>query len=133
MALNGPHCSFLRVAGSLLLAATFFACLSAHAEYGDVVMNKHSEGNGARPVIFSHTFHRVRFRCKVCHGETGFKMRAGANDVSMPEIMDGKYCGICHNGNVAWGAEQCDLCHSGRPGLESGVIGGHQTGGPGRW
>lgn len=133
MALNGQHCSFPRVVGTSLLAAILFACFPAQAEYGDVVMNKQSERNGARPVIFSHTFHRMRFRCKVCHAETGFKMRAGANDVSMLEIVDGKYCGMCHNGNVAWGAEQCDLCHSGRPGLKSGVIGGPQTGGPGRW
>jgi hypothetical protein len=29
--------------------------------------------------------------------------------------------------------ENCELCHSGKPGLPSRIIGGHQTGGPGRW
>jgi len=86
-----------------------------------------------RPVIFPHWFHRIRFRCKVCHHELGFEMRAGANRVTMGDIYDGKFCGMCHNGEVAWGLENCNLCHSGKPGLPSGIRGGHQTLGPGRW
>jgi c(7)-type cytochrome triheme protein len=70
---------------------------------------------GVRPVVFPHWFHRIRFRCKVCHQELGFKMRAGANDVLMSDIIDGKFCGMCHNGRIAWGPERCDLCHSGKP------------------
>lgn len=105
----------------------------ARAEYGDVVLNKRSEKEGMRPVIFSHWFHRIRFRCKVCHDELGFAMRAGANDVSMADITNGRFCGMCHNGRIAWGAEHCDLCHSGRPGLKSGIYGVHETLGPGRW
>jgi len=103
------------------------------AEYGDVVINQRSEKNGMRPVVFPHWFRRIRFRCKVCHHELGFKMRAGANQVLMADIVEGKFCGMCHNNTVAWGAERCDLCHSGRKGLASGIYGGHQTGGPGRW
>jgi c(7)-type cytochrome triheme protein len=124
---------WLVIGAALLVLGMSFACFPARAEYGDVVMNRQSEKSGVRPVIFSHTFHRIRFRCKVCHAELGFKMRAGANDVSMADIGEGKFCGMCHNDNIAWGAGNCDLCHSGRPGLKSGVIGGPQTGGPGRW
>lgn len=105
----------------------------AHAEYGDVVLNKRSEKEGVRPVIFPHWFHRIRFRCKVCHDELGFKMRAGANDVRMVDIANGKFCGMCHNGQIAWGAERCDLCHSGKPGQKSRIHGSHETLGPGRW
>ena len=103
------------------------------AEYGDVVLNRYSDKAGVRPVVFPHWFHRIRFRCKVCHQELGFKMRAGANDVLMADIIDGKFCGMCHNERIAWGADRCDLCHSGKPGLRSGIIGGAQTSGPGRW
>jgi c(7)-type cytochrome triheme protein len=110
----------------------FFSGL-ADAEYGDVVLNKRAEKEGVRPVVFPHWFHRIRFRCKVCHSELGFKMRAGANDVLMKDIMEGKFCGMCHNSRTAWGAEQCDLCHSGKPGLASGIQGGSETKGPGRW
>ena len=105
----------------------------ASAEYGDVVINKRSETEGMRPVIFPHWFHRIRFRCKVCHNELGFKMRAGSNDITMGKIIDGKYCGMCHNGEVSWTVENCDLCHSGKPGLKSAIHGSAETSGPGRW
>jgi len=103
------------------------------AEYADVVLNEHSEAEGMRPVIFSHWFHRIRFKCKVCHGELGFKMRVGSNHVSMENITAGEFCGACHNGEIAWAADQCDLCHSGKPGLKTGIQGGHETLGPGIW
>jgi c(7)-type cytochrome triheme protein len=108
----------------------------AVSEYGDVVLNHQAEQAGVRPVVFPHWFHRIRFRCKVCHSELGFQMRAGANRVSMAQILDGQFCGMCHNHNanaVAWGPERCDLCHSGKPGQVSGIIGGAETKGPGRW
>jgi c(7)-type cytochrome triheme protein len=103
------------------------------AEYGDVVINRQAEKNGMRPVIFPHWFHRIRFRCKVCHAELGFKMRAGSNTITMTDIIEGRFCGACHNNDIAWSPENCDLCHSGKPGLPTGVFGGHETSGPGRW
>jgi c(7)-type cytochrome triheme protein len=105
----------------------------ARAEYGDVVLNKRAEKEGVRPVVFPHWFHRIRFRCKVCHSELGFQMRAGSNDVLMVDIIDGKFCGMCHNDRVAWGPANCDMCHSGKRGLASGIYGGDSTAGPGRW
>lgn len=120
-------CALLAAIGFVLLA------VPSRAEYADVVLNRLSEKGEVRPVVFSHWFHRVRFRCKVCHSELGFKMRAGANEVTMADIAGGRFCGTCHNNQIAWGADQCDLCHSGKPGLKSGIYGGHQTSGPGRW
>ena len=102
-------------------------------EYADVVLNRIAGANDMRPVIFPHWFHRIRFRCKVCHNELGFKMRVGANEIDMGKIIDGRYCGICHNGEIAWDLENCDLCHSGKPGLKTGIRGSNETGGPGRW
>ncbi|WP_207063246.1 c(7)-type cytochrome triheme domain-containing protein [Motiliproteus sp. SC1-56] len=106
---------------------------AAHAEYADVVLNRYAEKNGMRPVIYPHWFHRIRFRCKVCHFELGFEMRVGSNDITMGKIIDGQYCGMCHNGEIAWSVEHCDRCHSGLPGLKTGIQGGHKTGGPGIW
>ena len=120
--------------GMLLLGLALGALpLQAGAEYADVVLNKRSDLAGVRPVVFPHWFHRQRFRCKVCHAELGFKMRAGANDVLMADIIDGKFCGMCHNDKIAWGPANCDLCHSGKPGLKSGIYGGAATAGPGKW
>ena len=93
----------------------------AHAEYGDVVINNYSDDAGMRPVIFPHWFHRVRFRCKVCHVDLGFKFKAGGNDINMLKIIDGEYCGACHNGEVAWSVENCNLCHSAKPGTPTQV------------
>ncbi|MCB1743285.1 MAG: hypothetical protein KDK91_23115, partial [Gammaproteobacteria bacterium] len=50
---------------SLLLGLLVFQ--SAQGEYGDVVINNYSDDAGMRPVVFPHWFHRIRFRCKVCH------------------------------------------------------------------
>ena len=105
----------------------------ADAEYGDVVLNRFAEKEGMRPVVFPHWFHRIRFRCKVCHFELGFKMRAGSNEVKMNDIIEGRFCGMCHDGQLAWSVENCDLCHSGKAGLPPGIFGGHETLGPGRW
>ncbi|MEW6325942.1 MAG: c(7)-type cytochrome triheme domain-containing protein, partial [Nitrospirota bacterium] len=65
------------------------------------------------PVVFPHWFHRIRFKCKVCHEEI-FVMRAGANHVTMIEIIKGNYCGKCHNGRIAWAPLYCDRCHAGK-------------------
>lgn len=93
----------------------------ASAEYGDVVINKYSDDAGMRPVVFPHWFHRIRFRCKVCHADLGFKFQAGGNDITMLKIIDGEYCGACHNGDIAWSVENCNLCHSGKPGTRTQV------------
>jgi c(7)-type cytochrome triheme protein len=93
----------------------------ARAEYGDVVINNYSDKAGMRPVVFPHWFHRVRFSCKVCHADLGFQFRAGGNDINMVKIIDGQFCGACHNGEVAWSIENCNLCHSANPGTPTMV------------
>jgi c(7)-type cytochrome triheme protein len=103
---------------------TWFAPNFAHAEYGDVVINNYSDKAGVRPVVFPHWFHRARFTCKVCHADLGFKFKAGGNDINMLKIIDGQYCGACHNGEIAWSVENCNLCHSGKPGTPTLV---HET------
>lgn len=122
-----PYRSLLlrpRVLLALLLAGALLWALvptSARAEYGDVVINNYSDAAGMRPVVFPHWFHRVRFRCKVCHADLGFQFKAGGNQINMLKIIDGQYCGSCHNGELAWSAENCNLCHSGKPGTPTQV------------
>lgn len=92
-----------------------------YAEFGDVVINNYSDDAGMRPVIFPHWFHRIRYRCKVCHGDLGFQFKAGGNEINMLKIIDGEYCGACHNGEIAWAVENCDVCHSAKPGTPTQV------------
>ena len=118
---------------ALVLALGLFLAIPVAAEYGDVVLDRNSSKQGMRGVVFPHWFHRIRFRCKVCHSELGFKMRAGANLVLMNDIIEGRFCGMCHNGQIAWTADRCDLCHSAKPGLPAGIQGSSETKGPGKW
>src|SRR5262245_4418988 len=114
-----------RLAGAALLGCALFAGLlasdDARAEYGDVVINNYSDKAGMRPVVFPHWFHRIRFRCKVCHADLGFKFKAGGNEINMVKVIDGQFCGACHNGEVAWSIENCNMCHSGKPGTPTQV------------
>ncbi len=106
-----------------LLLAGPLAAPAARAEYADVVINNFADAAGMRPVVFPHWFHRIRFRCKVCHADLGFKFKAGGNKITMAKIIDGKFCGACHNGEVAWSVENCAMCHSGIPGTPTQIHG----------
>ncbi|MBI1912838.1 MAG: hypothetical protein HYS21_12675 [Deltaproteobacteria bacterium] len=100
------------------IAGGLFAANTGHAEYGDIVLNSKSESMekaGVNPVVFPHWFHRIRFKCKVCH-EDIFIIKKGANDINMAAIMNGEFCGKCHNGLTAWEPLYCDRCHSYAPG-----------------
>lgn len=105
----------------MVILSAVIATPEVQAEYGDVVLNNYSDKAGMRPVVFPHWFHRVRFRCKACHADLGIKFKAGGNEINMVKIIDGQYCGACHNSKVAWGVESCDLCHSGKPGTPTQV------------
>ena len=111
--------------GALLVSCLALVLLTvvpgARAEYGDIVINNYSDDAGMRPVVFPHWFHRIRFRCKVCHADLGFKFEAGGNQIDMLKIIDGEYCGACHNGEVAWAVENCNLCHTGKTGTPTQV------------
>lgn len=94
--------------------------------YGNITLNNYAEKNGVKPVVFSHGIHRMNFTCKVCHSDIGFAMKAGLDDIKMGEILEGKWCGVCHNGKVAFAPVefqnkdgeitvtflQCNRCHS---------------------
>jgi len=104
------------VVGVLVYLGALVMPQPAQAEYADVVINNYADAAGMRPAVFPHWFHRIRFRCKVCHADLGFQFKAGGNKITMAKIIEGKFCGACHNGEVAWSVENCAMCHSGVPG-----------------
>jgi c(7)-type cytochrome triheme protein len=109
------HTARYRWFGALAAAGlgVLVAATDLGAEYGDIIMNREAEKAEMPPVVFPHWFHRIRFKCKVCH-EDIFVMKAGANEVTMIKIIKGEYCGKCHNGRIAWAPLYCDRCHSGK-------------------
>ena len=119
----GSKFKALNLVFGLIITLGVLAPKMVQAEYGDVVINNYSEEAGMRPVVFPHWFHRIRFRCKVCHADLGFKFEAGGNEIDMLKIIDGEFCGACHDGEVAWSVENCNLCHSGTPGTPTQVHG----------
>lgn len=100
-----------------VLATDFFAVPppSPPEEYGNILIIRNSEGSGMRAVAFSHWSHRMKYTCRVCHGELEFNFRVNTTNVTEQANKDGRYCGACHNGKEAFGLtkENCDKCHSG--------------------
>jgi len=107
----------------LLAGLAMLVIVPAKAEYADVIINNYADAAGMRPVVFPHWFHRIRFRCKVCHADLGFKFKAGGNKITMAKIINGQFCGACHNGQISWSVENCNMCHSGIPGTPTHIHG----------
>jgi hypothetical protein len=69
--MNHQEAPIVKALRFLTLLLAFAFAPPTQAEYGDVVINNFSDAAGMRPVVFPHWFHRVRFRCKVCHADQG--------------------------------------------------------------
>jgi c(7)-type cytochrome triheme protein len=73
----------------------------------DVLMNL----RGGTPIVrFPHRQHTLWLDCSNCH-EQLFKSKAGANKLSMMQILQGEQCGVCH-GAVSFPLTECTRCHS---------------------
>nr|MBF0221833.1 hypothetical protein [Desulfobulbaceae bacterium] len=80
--------------------------------YGVLVMRGRTEKRGVDPVVFSHATHRVEYTCRVCHVELEFSMKKGESGITREDYLDGRFCGACHNGKIAFSVEfACDRCH----------------------
>lgn len=63
-------------------------------------------------VVFSGKIHAdAGKKCADCHPKI-FKMKKGADKITMKDIYAGKFCGTCHNGKIAFKAKtNCMKCH----------------------
>lgn len=93
--------------------------LSGVRSGGDIVYTK-----PLKAVVFSHKAHTedIGLHCKWCHAET-FEMEAlnmqNQADINMESLCNEKYCGTCHNGDVAFSTTtQCARCHIGKMAYE---------------
>lgn len=103
----------LLIAVLLLSATTLVEARSGWAVEGDIVFQRKGGEGGVPPAVFPHWIHRIRYKCYACHPAL-FEMRAGANPITKDAIREGKFCGACHNGKIAWGVsfETCNRCHT---------------------
>ena len=86
---------------------------SIQDEIGDIILNRYAEEVEMSPVVFPHSYHSNRYKCKECH-EGIFIMKKGANDITEAKMIQGEYCGECHDGRDAFALLYCVRCHSGR-------------------
>ncbi len=71
------------------------------------------DGKGAGKVVFSGDVHKKAGACNACHPAL-FKMKKGADAITMKDMDAGKNCGACHNGTKAFAtkdAANCGKCH----------------------
>ena len=61
-------------------------------------------------VKFPHLPHTKWLTCENCHPSI-FLPQNGGNFITMADIMEGKYCGVCH-GKIAFPPLECARCHS---------------------
>lgn len=78
-------------------------------EVRDLDVELETSGKPTRYVTFSHEVHTTWLRCANCHPAI-FKRSAGDAKITMAEIDDGKYCGVCHD-KVALAPDGCKGCH----------------------
>jgi len=62
-------------------------------------------------VLFSHKKHALWNGCEVCHPEIFPSVQKGATKYSMLQIVNGQYCGVCHD-KVAFPLQDCQRCHT---------------------
>lgn len=98
--------------------------LAAMPNGGDIVYTK-----PVKAVLFSHKAHvlNLGLQCAWCHAKT-FQMEgtmASTASFDMTSLCNEKYCGTCHNGDVAFSTTtQCARCHIGVKGYEKLVKAG---------
>ena len=70
------------------------------------------ENTGQMPhVKFPHRPHTMWLTCSNCHPDI-FVQKKGANNFKMADVLNGKFCGLCH-GKVAFPpTKNCMRCHS---------------------
>lgn len=62
-------------------------------------------------IIFSHKKHVKWNGCEVCHPDIFPSTKQGSLNFTMFDILDGRYCGVCHL-SVAFPINECGRCHT---------------------
>lgn len=108
-------------------AGRFIFLLAALAAWAGLVNSAAAQEYGGGPivfikpvraVIFEHKFHLGKnFGCQSCHPDL-FPQKAGEveekDDFTMASFQQGKYCGKCHDGTIAFSVNtKCNWCHIG--------------------
>lgn len=69
-----------------------------------------AKGDFVNDVLYPHEIHTWWLKCEVCHPKI-FVPAKGQNNMSMVGVVEGKWCGRCHN-KVAFPLSDCQRCHT---------------------
>lgn len=87
---------------------------SAKAVDDVLILNAQKESlemGGMAPVRFPHKRHEDAVgKCNACHDHI-FKKKRNTSGITMKDNMEGRFCGICHTGEVAFPLFNCKKCH----------------------
>ena len=107
---GNKHIHYLPLASLLLVI--FLPAMAAAP--GDLVFKREDQSTAVAfpPSIFPHWKHRINYRCDACH-DSLFKMERDTTPINMDLIREGKVCGTCHNGEIAFDDSftNCSRCH----------------------
>ncbi len=105
---RAPHL----LASLAAIAAVLVPAAASRAEAPGDVRYQHPAGSPVDPAVFPHWVHRLRFTCNACHPAL-FPMDR-TQPTTMDDIREGRSCGACHNGRVAFGVstKMCNRCHA---------------------
>ncbi len=102
MGLHCTQCHSMRAHRDASISAS--TCQNCH-NLREILLDSSS-----MPVNFNHSGHMSMFSCKKCHNRV-FPMNKKAVRITMKKIRQGRYCGTCHNGQMAFSYQQCSGCH----------------------
>ena len=118
--------SMKKVFSLLLLALMLFFVagqVSAEEQYDEETYGPADPIVWEKPVkavVFEHKRHTLEagLECDSCHDSGLFEMEAGnaeqKDDFTMKSLYAGKYCGACHDGDMAFASNtRCTSCHVG--------------------
>lgn len=115
--------SVIKILGVLAMAGLLLAGQAYSEEYDEDTYGPEAPIVWAKPVkgvVFLHKTHTMGagLECDSCHNGEMFEMAAGTaeenEDFTMASLYEGKYCGACHDGSMAFASNtRCTTCHVG--------------------
>ncbi len=93
---------------AIVVVVSFALAMTAFA----VPAGKTVEYSKGGKIVFDGKAHADKgLKCADCHPGV-FKMKKGAEAITMADINAGKFCGTCHkDGGKAFSAKECAKCH----------------------
>ena len=78
----------------------------------DRTIEREADTAGISSAVFPHKAHLEWMGCDMCHPDVFTIKTNGTDNLTMAEVLNGRFCGKCHLG-VAFPLNNCNRCHPG--------------------